>query len=100
MQSADRVALLAVSVWLARTSRSNFFVKVPMLAMYLISLSALGMQALQNFRKGHYLLAGLSVLLFILAIFLAREARKAIRMGREEEAPALLVAGAKETGQG
>lgn len=73
------LALLAVSVWLARKAQRNFFVKYPMVFMYAVSLSALGIQAWQNFHQGHLLLSGLACLLFLLALFLAREARRALQ---------------------
>ncbi len=76
------LALLAVSVWLARKAQSNLFVKTPMAFMYAVSLSALAIQAWQNFRQGHLLLSGLACLLFLLALFLAREARGALQKNR------------------
>lgn len=79
------LALLAVSVWLARKAQNNGFVKYPMLFMYAVSLSALAIQAWQNFRQGHMLLSGLACLLFLLAIFLAREARTALKEGAQRK---------------
>lgn len=76
------LALLAVSVWLARKAQSNFFVKYPMVFMYAVSLSALAIQAWQNFRQGHLLLSGLACALFALALFLAREARGSLKKKR------------------
>lgn len=73
------LALLAVSAWLARKAQRNFFVKYPMFFMYAVSLSALAIKAWQNFRQGHLLLSGLACLLFLLAIFLAREGRRALK---------------------
>jgi len=81
------LALLAVSVWLARKAERNFFVKYPMVFMYAVSLSALAIQAWQNFRQGHMLLSGLACVLFALALFLAREARRALEKNRLTSLP-------------
>lgn len=81
------LALLAVSVWLARKAQSNFFVKYPMLFMYAVSLSALAIQAWQNFRASRFLLSGLACLLLLLALFLAGEARRTLRAGLKRKEP-------------
>jgi carbon starvation protein len=79
------LALLAVSVWIARRGEKNAFVRYPMFLMFTVSLSALGMQAWENFRQGHCVLAGLAVLLFALAGVLVREAIGALRRGTSKD---------------
>lgn len=82
------LALLAVSVWIGRRSGRNAFVRYPMYFMFAVSLSALGLQAWKNLEQGHYVLAGLAVLLFVLAAVLVREAWLAMRrVGPDESAP-------------
>jgi carbon starvation protein len=72
------LALLAVSVWVGRRRGQNAFVRYPMFVMFAVSLSALGLQAWKNLEQGHYVLAGLAILLFALAGVLVREAAVAI----------------------
>jgi carbon starvation protein len=73
------LALLAVSVWIGRRGGQNAFVRYPMFVMFVVSLSALGLQAWKNFEQGRHVLAGLAILLFALAGVLAKEAALAIR---------------------
>ncbi len=79
------LALLAVTVWVGRRTGESGFVRYPMLVMFAVSLSALGLQALKNLQQGHYVLAGLAILLFVLAAVLVREAALAMRQGRTGE---------------
>lgn len=76
------LALLAVTVWVGRRTGESAFVRYPMIVMFVISLSALGLQAWKNLEQGHYVLAGLAGLLFVLAAVLVREAALAMRQGR------------------
>lgn len=73
------IALLAVSVWMRRRAGGNAFVRYPMLAMFAISLSALLLQAWQNLQQGRYVLSGLALLLFTLAVVLLVEAARVVR---------------------
>ncbi len=88
------LALLAVSVWIGRRTGKNAFVRYPMFVMFAVSLSALALQAWKNLQQGHYVLAGLAMLLFALAGVLVREAALAVRRAEEggtasEEEPLL-----------
>jgi carbon starvation protein len=80
------LALLAVSVWVGRRRGRNAFVRYPMYVMFAVSLSALGLQAWKNLEHGHYVLAGLALLLFALAGVLVREAMMAIREREHRDA--------------
>ena len=80
------LALLAVSVWIGRRSGKNAFVRYPMFIMFVVSLSALALQAWNNLQQGHYVLAGLAILLFALAGVLVRETALAMRRARAGEA--------------
>ncbi|SFG72234.1 carbon starvation protein [Desulfotomaculum arcticum] len=73
------LALLAVSVWLARMGKDNSFTKYPMVFMFLVTLSALGITIMQTLNAGNYLLMIIAVLLFILAVVLAYLANVALK---------------------
>jgi carbon starvation protein len=70
------LALLAVSVWLSRSGRRSFFTVIPMIFMFVMTLTALALMTVSNMRSAHYLLAGVSVILLLLALFLAMEAAR------------------------
>jgi carbon starvation protein len=65
------LGLLAISVWLARRRRQNLFTVIPMAFMFLITLTALGMLIYERMSAREYVLAGVAVVLFLLAIVLA-----------------------------
>ena len=73
------LALLAVSVWLARMGKDNRFTKYPMVFMFLVTLSALGITIMQTLSAGNYLLMIIAALLFILAVVLACLANSALK---------------------
>lgn len=73
------LALLSVTVWLTRNKRKATFVKIPMVIMFIITLSALGLMIANNVSSENYFLAAVAALLFILAIFLAFEAKNSIQ---------------------
>jgi hypothetical protein len=56
-----------------------------MFVMFAVSLSALGLQAWKNLEQKHHVLAGLAILLFVLAGVLVREAALAVRRGESGE---------------
>jgi carbon starvation protein len=64
------VALLAVAAWLANAGKNNKMLIVPMIFMFLVTLTALGFLIRDNVAKGNYALVFFGVLLFILAIIL------------------------------
>jgi len=66
------LGLLAISVWLARAGKKNLFTVIPMIFMFCVTLSALGILIFKNIRavEPNYLLAGIGVGLFGLAIVL------------------------------
>lgn len=73
------LALLAVTVWLTRHKKGSWFVRIPMVIMFIITLSALGLMIVQNFKAGNYVLGIVAVVLFLLAIVLSAEARRSIK---------------------
>lgn len=73
------LALLAVTVWLTKLKRSTWYVKIPMVFMFAITLSALAMMVYHNAITAHYVLSVIAALLFILAVFLAFEAMQTLK---------------------
>ncbi len=65
------LALLALLAWLRSQKRFYAFVRWPAIFMLLVTLSALGLLLYKNWGKNH-LLVGLSALLLLLALYIAR----------------------------
>lgn len=80
------LALLACTVWLIRKKSPAGFVLAPMVFMYGVTLSALGVFIHNQFQQSHWTLAGIAMALFILAIFLGLEALFSIARGEERGA--------------
>jgi len=81
-QLLGALALLTVSVWLKRTGRRTFFVVIPMVFMFAVTLLALVMLIL----KGDVLvIRAIAGFLFVLAIILIFEAVRAFGRGRVED---------------
>lgn len=78
------LALLAVSVWLACRARQNLFVLIPMVLMFAVTLTSLGMLAWENLAGagGSLPLGLISVLLLGVALFLAALAVQVLRKKR------------------
>ena len=72
------IALLAVTVWLAELKKKNYFVKIPMYFMFLVTLTALGNLIHKNFVAKNIPLFVIAILLFIVALFLVYQARKSL----------------------
>lgn len=72
------LALLAVSVWLIKTGVNPIFALIPMVFMFVVTLSSLVIFTWDNFMSHNYILAGFSLLLFILAVVLINFARKSL----------------------
>lgn len=68
------LALLSLTVWVANLKKGFMFVLIPMIFMFSVTLSALGMLAYQNFIISNYTLSIISILLFSLAILLGIKA--------------------------
>jgi len=65
------LALLAVSVWLAKIKVKNGFIIYPMYFMFAITISALTIIIVQNIQQGNYLLTVLAFGLLFVALMLA-----------------------------
>lgn len=78
------ITLLSIAVWYFHSYHQRpLFITIPMVAMFLVTFSALGNLIAINLEKQSYLLAGMSGLLLLLAGFLAFEASTILR--REPE---------------
>jgi len=64
------IALLAVSVWLAARGIRNGFTVLPMIFMFVVTISALSVIMWKNITTGHYLLAVFSIGLLAVALSL------------------------------
>lgn len=77
------LALLALTVWIANLRKGFLFVLIPMLFMFAVTLTALGMLVYQNFIATNYTLSIISVLLFTLAVLLGIKAYSVLANGKE-----------------
>lgn len=76
------LALLALTVWVANLKKGYLFVLIPMLFMFAVTLTALGMLIYQNFMIDNYTLSIISILLFILAVLLGIKAYSVLVNGK------------------
>lgn len=64
------LALLALTAWIAYLRKGILFVMIPMLFMFAVTLTSLGMLVITNFNSANYTLSVISLLLFLLAVSL------------------------------
>jgi carbon starvation protein len=82
------IALLSITVWyFYKFKVKPLFIIIPMITMFLVTCFALISLISTNLEKQGYLLALLSAILLVLAIFLAREARKVLHQNISEQNP-------------
>lgn len=67
------LSLLAIAVWLKKIGRNYHMLTIPMIFMLVVTLTALVLLIKSNLAAGNYILVVFPVLLFILAIILAKE---------------------------
>jgi carbon starvation protein len=72
------LALLAISVWLAYQKKKNWFVVIPMFFMFTVTLTALVSLIFQTYSNGNFILTGVAVLLFFVAIILVFQGIKTL----------------------
>lgn len=72
------LALLALTAWVAFLRKDTKFIMIPMLFMFAVTLTSLGMLAITNFNSAHYLLSIISLLLFLLAVSLGLKTYKVL----------------------
>ncbi len=74
------LALLAVTVWFAQQGRSFLFTFIPMVFMFVVTLSALATLFYLNLIKSqNYILSFLALILFALSIILSFQAYRSLR---------------------
>jgi carbon starvation protein len=79
------LALMAVTVWLGRTGRRTLYTLIPMILMYLVTVAALVLNLIRNWKEGHYFIAGIVVLLLVLALAMGLTYLKGQAKGRVPE---------------
>jgi carbon starvation protein len=77
------LALLALTVWVANLKKGFLFVLIPMIFMFAVTLTALGMLIYTNFIATNYTLAVISILLFTLAVLLGIKAYGVLANGKQ-----------------
>ncbi|MBK7499223.1 MAG: carbon starvation protein A [Ignavibacteriales bacterium] len=77
------LALLALTVWVANLKKGYLFVMIPMIFMFAVTLTALGMLIYTNFISTNYTLSVISILLFTLAVLLGIKAYSVLTNGKE-----------------
>lgn len=77
------LALLALTVWVANLKKGYLFVMIPMIFMFSVTLTALGMLIYTNFIATNYTLSIISILLFTLAVLLGIKAYSVLTNGKE-----------------
>lgn len=77
------LALLALTVWVANLKKGYLFVMIPMIFMFAVTLTALGMLIYTNFIASNYTLSVISILLFTLAVLLGMKAYSVLINGKE-----------------
>jgi carbon starvation protein len=76
------LALLALTVWVANLKKGYLFVMIPMIFMFAVTLTALGMLIYTNFIATNYALSIISILLFTLAVLLGIKAYSVLSNGK------------------
>jgi carbon starvation protein len=79
-QLLGALALLAVSVWLIQKQINPLFTLVPMVFMFLVTLSSLILFAWNNFVDNNFVLGVIATALLVLAVVLILLARKSLQV--------------------
>lgn len=83
-QMLGALALLAVSVWLIKKGVKSLFTIIPMIFMFIVTLSALAVFMYRNFQVSNWFLTISGFVLFVLCIFLVLEAWRSFA-GRDKK---------------
>jgi len=76
------LTLLAITIWLAKLGKKNNFVKIPMVFMFCVTLTALGFMVYKNIVANNISLIILSLILLGVAIVLVLKARENLKTAR------------------
>lgn len=77
------IALLALTIWVANLKKGYYFILIPMIFMFAVTLTALAMLIYTNFIGANYILTIISFLLFTLAVLLGIKAYNVLTNGKE-----------------
>lgn len=72
-QLLSGLALLAITAWLSKNGKKTFMTIIPMIFMFCVTLTALVLLIKQCYLQQSWILLAVSILLFVLAIFLIIE---------------------------
>lgn len=86
-QLLGALALLAVTVWLFKKGNNPIFTLIPMFFMFAVTLSSLALFAWQNFKEHHFVLMGIAIGLFGLALVLLLLAKRSLSEFIKKTAP-------------
>jgi carbon starvation protein len=81
-QLVAALALFVASLWFLMRNKPTAYTLVPAIFMFLTTTAALGIQCVSYARNGQYSLAGLSVVLLVLALVMVGEVCQAFRYKR------------------
>ncbi|OQP05696.1 carbon starvation protein A [Geobacillus sp. 46C-IIa] len=84
-QMLGALALLAVSVWLVKRGTKSWFTIIPMIFMFIVTLSALLVFMRTNFLNGNMFLVVCGFILFVLCIFLVIEAYRSFTKPKDKD---------------
>lgn len=77
------IALLALTVWVAKRKMNFLFILIPTIFMFAVTLTALAMLIYQNVLVNNYSLSLISLFLFVLAIILVYQAYLVFNAGKK-----------------
>jgi len=79
------LALLTISAWLSRKKKASWFVKIPLVLMFTIALSALVLMMYREFTKGHAVPGCIALVLFVFALVLIAETVRVLKNSGTEK---------------
>ena len=78
-QMLAAIALLAITVWISNLKLNYLFTLIPMIFMFLVTLTALATLIYSNTMQSNFSLTIIAIVLFVLAIILGYQAYKVLR---------------------
>ena len=72
------LALLTVSAWLSRKKKAAWYVKIPLVLMFTVAMSALALMMYREFARGRIVPGSVALVLFVFALFLVAETTRVI----------------------
>lgn len=84
-QMLGALALLAITAWLTKIGVKAYFTAIPMVFMFIVTITALMFLMYNNFVAGKYFLAISAFVLFVLCLFLIVEAWRAFTQPKDKD---------------